>query len=326
MKRPLFLLVFVAVLLALSACTAPQTAEPAAPVEQGEATITTPPTDPPQTATPVPTPVPTPIPTPLPEPDELVMAAMGGWDSDEINADQIELTIAHFADDAVFEMIGFPPDVPSQFIGKEAIRAAFESWLPLHPRLQVQIETVEDNTVTATTSYWSDPMREMKIAPLVGTDVYVFEGGKIVSETWTLTEETQRKLASGMATAAAPTPSPEGPAASLDELVGRWSGYWSDQTPLYFDIGADGNFTISLPEGDRIIWGTLTFEDGKLIFTSSEGNVASICAENPMAEYLVYVTKQGDQTIKLRFELDSEEQCGDRKEFLDDRQLKPVNP
>lgn len=59
--------------------------------------------------------------------------------------------------------------------------------LPLHPKLEVQIEAVEENTVTATTSYWSDPMRAMEIAPPVGTDVYIFEDGKIVSQTWTLT-------------------------------------------------------------------------------------------------------------------------------------------
>lgn len=323
MKRQLFHLLIVAVLLALSACTASQTAEPVAQVEEVSATSTLPPTEPPPTATLVPTPVP----TPLPALDELVMEAMAGWNSEEISPDQIDLTVSYFADDAEFEMIGFPPDVPGRFVGKEEIRAAFESWLPLHPKLEVIIEAVEEDTVTATTSYWSDPLRAMHIAPLVGTDVYVFEDGKIVSETWTLTEESQSGFANAMATAAAPTPSPEAPAASLDDLVGLWSGYWSDQTPLYFEIEEDGAFTISLPEGDRIIWGKVTFEDGKLVFTSADGNVATKCAENPRADYLVYVTKQGDQSVKLRFELASEEeQCVDRQEFLDGRVLKPVNP
>jgi hypothetical protein len=199
--------------------------------------------------------------------------------------------------------------------------------LPLHPKLEVQIEAVEENTVTATTSYWSDPMRAMEIAPLVGTDVYIFEDGKIVSQTWTLTEESQSDFASAMATAAAPTPSPEALAVSFDEVVGLWSGYWSDQTPLYFEIEEDGNCSISLPEGERITWGSVTFEDGKLVFTSSHGHVATRCAENPRADYLVYVTKQGDQSIKLRFELASEEeQCVDRQMFLDGQKLKSVNP
>ena len=323
MKRQLFFLVIVAVLLALSACTASQVAEPVGQIEQAGATSTSLPTNPPPTATLVPTA----FPTPAPRLDELVMAAMGGWNSDEIGADQIDLTISYFADAAVFEMIGFPPDMPSRFVGREAIRAAYESWLPLHPKLEVIIEATEEDTVTATTSYWSDPLRAMHVAPLVGTDVYVFEDGMIVSETWTLNEESQSSFAGAMATAAAPTPSPEAPAASLDDLVGLWSGYWSDQTPLYFEIEEDGAFTVSLPEGERIIWGTVTFEDGKLVFTSSHGNVATRCAENPRAEYLVYVTKQGDQSIKLRFELASEEeQCVDRQMFLDGRELKPVNP
>ena len=129
MKRQLFFLVIVAVLLALSACTASQVAEPVGQIEQAGATSTSLPTNPPPTATLVPTP----FPTPAPRLDELVMAAMGGWNSDEIGADQIDLTISYFADAAVFEMIGFPPDMPSRFVGREAIRAAYESWLPLHP-------------------------------------------------------------------------------------------------------------------------------------------------------------------------------------------------
>jgi hypothetical protein len=276
--------------------------------------------------------MPPPTPTPLPKLDELVMAAMGGWNSDSISPDQVELTLSYFADDAVFTMVGFPPEMPAGFIGKEAIRAAYESWLPLHPRLEVKIESIEGDTVTATTSYWSDPMRAMAIAPLVGKDEYTFQDGKITSETWTLTEESQTQFINAMATATAPTPSPEALAVSLDELVGIWKGYWSDVTDVYFEIKEGGRFRTFLPGGslisggDEISKGYVSFENSKLIFLSTSGNVAEVCAKNPGAEYTVYVTKQGEKTVQLRFELDGEDNCVDRKEYLNGRILTLVEP
>jgi hypothetical protein len=32
----------------------------------------------------------------------------------------------------------------TEFKGKEAVRAAYESWMPLHPKLEVKIEAVEE--------------------------------------------------------------------------------------------------------------------------------------------------------------------------------------
>jgi hypothetical protein len=45
--------------------------------------------------------------------------------------------------------------------------------MPLHPKPEVKIEAVEGNMVTSTTSYWSDPTHDMKIAPLIGKDLYI---------------------------------------------------------------------------------------------------------------------------------------------------------
>lgn len=310
-KQILFSVIFV---LVISACQSSPTVAPTPQLLQEQATIAPTPTTPP------------PTPTPLPKLDELVMAAMGGWNSDEISLDQVDLTLSYFVDDAVFTMVGFPPQIPSEFKGKEAIRAAYESWIPIHPKLEVIIETVEGNKVFATTSYWSDPTRAMKIAPLVGKDVYIFEDGKIISETWTLIEESQTQFASAMATAAAPTPSPEILAVSLDELVGIWKGYWSDTTYIYFEIKKVGRFRTFFPNGEDISTGFVKFEDNKLIFTSAIGNHADICTENPKAEYMVYVTKQGEQVITLRFELVGEEYCVNREEFLNSNTLTPVEP
>jgi hypothetical protein len=159
---------------------------------------TSPPTQPPPTLAP-------PTATPIP-PEQIVTAAMQGWDRESVDASQVEATLAYFTDDAAFKMVGFPPEIPADFSSKAAIRQAYESWLPLHPRLQVKIQKTEGDKVIATTSYWSDPTRAMGVAPLVGTDVYVVKNGKIMQETWTLTDQSRQAFAAAMAQAAAPKP------------------------------------------------------------------------------------------------------------------------
>jgi hypothetical protein len=319
MKVQFFLLIIF--VLAATACQPSTELVPTPRVEQEQATDVPAPTIPP------------PTPTPQPKLDELVMAAMAGWNSDQISPDQVELTLSYFSDDAVFTMVGFPPQMPAEFRGKEAIRASYESWMPLHPKLVVKIEAVDGNVVTATTSYWSDPTRAMEIAPLVGEDVYIFKDGKIISETWTLTEESQTQFTSAMATATAPTVSPEALAVSLDELVGIWKGYWSDRTPVYFEIKEGGRYRTFFPSGNllsggnEISKGNVSFENSMLIFLSVSGNdAAEACLKNPRAEYMVYVTKQGDKSIQLRFELVGEDNCVDREVYLNGSTLTAVNP
>lgn len=58
---------------------------------------------------------------------------------------------------------------------------------------------MEGDTVTARTKTWSDPTREMGVAPLVATEVYIVQDGKITSLTYTPTEESVAKLQAAMA-------------------------------------------------------------------------------------------------------------------------------
>ena len=162
-------------------------------------------------------------------------------------------------------MVGFPPEVLADFAGKEDIRAAYESWLPLHPKLEVTIQKVEGDTVTAMTRYWSDPTRGMGIAPLEGIDVYVVKDGKIVSEVWTLTDESREKFQAAFAAAMAPTPTLNPYLAMIAgtyetelakddlpagvDLAGKWELRFTENgvVNLYWDgsPAARGTFTIS---------------------------------------------------------------------------------
>ncbi len=194
---------------------------------------------------------------------QIVTAAMQGWDRESIDASQIDTTLAYFADEATFKIIGFPPEIPADFSGKAAIRKAFESWMPGHPRLQVKIEKTEGDQVIATTSYSSDPTRGMGVAPLVGMDVYLIKNGKIVQETWTLTDESRQAFAAAMARAAAPTPKPTVATTAQGFPVGSfrivpslvWIDFHADGTlyvPAVGDRGAiNGKVTVT---GDQVTW------------------------------------------------------------------------
>ncbi len=141
------------------------------------------------------------------KPEAVVQAFAQPWTTGDVDASKLDAIIANFADQAVFKMVGMPPGQPDTFEGKAAIRAAYESWMPLHPKLQVDILKVEGDTVTAKTLYWSDMMSALGVAPLEGTDVYIVKDGKIQSEVWTLTDESRNKLMAAVA-AVAPAPTP----------------------------------------------------------------------------------------------------------------------
>ena len=239
MKRQWVQVAVVAIVLSFVAVGCGSNAAPASP-----------PTQPPPTLPPTATPIP---------PEHIVSAAMQGWDREGVDAGQVDATLAYFADDAAFKMVGFPPEIPADLPNKAAIRQAYESWLPLHPRLQVKIEKTEGDRVIATTSYWSDPTRAMGIAPLVGTDVYVVKNGKITQETWTLTDESRQAFAAAMARAAAPkvaTTAAGFPIGSFRSIPAR----------AHINFNADGSYQIPAIMGNAPINGTMTVTGDQVVY------------------------------------------------------------
>jgi hypothetical protein len=68
-------------------------------------------------------------------------------------------------------------------------------------------------------------------------------------------------------------------------------------------------------------------ESGQVIWKGAQGTaVGGECAANPAATYDVFVTREGSQPVALRFVLVGQDHCPDRKEFLDGKTLKKVEP
>ena len=115
-----------------------------------------------------------------------------------INAGDIEASLTYFADDAVYQLVGLPPNLPDTYAGKEQLRAWCTELAADHFEIQINVVSEEGNVVTSRTLTWNDMTRNLGIAPLVATEVYVIEGGKIKRATWTLSPESQAKMQAAM--------------------------------------------------------------------------------------------------------------------------------
>ncbi len=114
------------------------------------------------------------------------------------SAGDVEGSLAYYADDAVVKLIGAPPGQPDTMRGKPEIRAWFESLRAAHFEIKEELLKEEGNTLTVRALTWMDATRQLGIAPLEGTEIYIIKNGKIASLTWTISPESQEKAQAAM--------------------------------------------------------------------------------------------------------------------------------
>jgi hypothetical protein len=129
---------------------------------------------------------------------------------DAFNTGDMDAMMAFFADDAVFKVV----HLDATFTGAEEIRGLFENLVAQNFEQHIdEVLQVEGDTVTTRTSMSSDPLREMGV-PVVSTQVYTVQDGKIKSVTCSWSEESVAKLQAAMAAAAEALPETGIPVAS----------------------------------------------------------------------------------------------------------------
>ena len=121
--------------------------------------------------------------------------------ADHLNAGDLDGTMANFADDTRMYLLGLAPGGFELLNGKEQVRAMFEENIASHFKMDVEVLSVKDDVVTARLTTWHDFTRQIGAAPLEATSVYVIKDGKIVSETWHVSEESVAKFRSALAKA-----------------------------------------------------------------------------------------------------------------------------
>lgn len=129
------------------------------------------------------------------KPEDVVIAVAQGWDQGPLTSTLLDAALAWFADDAVVSLSGLSPGQPDTFRGKAEIRAWWEALAEQGFNLQLDVRAVDGDRVTTETRTWMDWSRHAGIAPLIATEVYEVRDGKIVSETWRLSPESQAQLA-----------------------------------------------------------------------------------------------------------------------------------
>jgi len=127
------------------------------------------------------------------DPASVVKAA-----SERLSAGDLEGYLALWADDGTFEVVGLPSG-PETYKGKDQLRTEFEDEIANHIEIQVEVLKVEGDTVTTRTTTWHDFTRQIGVAPLEATEVYVVKNGQIASATWTLSPESLDKLQAALA-------------------------------------------------------------------------------------------------------------------------------
>ena len=132
-------------------------------------------------------------------PEEVVLAQMEPW-----NSGDAEAAMDLYADDAsVSIQPALPPGAPNEHSGKAELRAWFDELTAMNFEIQIEVVEVDGNTVTTQTKTWADPTLELGVAPLVATEVYTVEDGKIAGWTWSLSAESLAAIETAMDTAQA---------------------------------------------------------------------------------------------------------------------------
>jgi hypothetical protein len=244
--------VFAALLVMITAGCAAPAAQPTVGEAPPSPTLPPPPTSPP----------PTPTTMPL---AAVVMGAAGRY-----NAGDLEGLMAYWADDAIFYMFGMPPTGSEIAVGKEQIRSVFEENIANNSRWEVEIDRVVGDVVNIRSKNWHDFTRQIGVAPLEATGVFVIEDGKIASHTWIVTEGSATRLKTALAETmtAEPQAGPEVPAPAETPVskvtVTISGGTCSYDGPLALRSGED-TVTVNVEDQDRTGYAVtfLTLDPGK---------------------------------------------------------------
>ncbi|MDJ0767586.1 MAG: nuclear transport factor 2 family protein [Ilumatobacter sp.] len=182
---------------------------------------------------------------------ELVVDAAEPWNSGDLDA-----ALDFYADGATVSLEGLEGAFPAEhYVGRAELAGWFEELQAGNFQVDVEVVDVDGNLVTTETKTWLDETRAAGLAPLIATEVYTVEDGKIQSKTWALTEESKAAIAD-----LAP-PAPAGPIPVSVQFDGETCAYdGPDQaavgTQLRFELGATaGDEDVALIVG-RVTAGT----------------------------------------------------------------------
>lgn len=271
------------------------------------------------------------------------MTVVNSWQA-ALNQGDIDTTLSYLAEDATVTIIPAGPDGDGVYNGHAEIRGWYETIVAGKGIATLSGCQVASETVTCLDTYADEGLKAMGVATLEGEWVATVREGKIQSYTFTTTDESLAGLMAAVAAAqATPTPipptatsipptatsapptatfSPEVLAAKPDDVIGVWQFNFQGDKML-MEFTKDGFVNVGW-EGDRTGASRekYIFENSQLHFPAGSSAGCDVTLEAiPETAYEVYVAKQGDQPVQLRFVLVGDDLCANRKESLANKTL-----
>ena len=114
------------------------------------------------------------------------------------NAGDIEADLAYFAEDAVVNIVPF-----GTYTGHAEIRAWIEKNTAANGRMTWETPQVDGDTVTLKSTYTDDELQSIGIT-LEANETVIVKDGKIVKDTWVVTDESMAALSAAMPPEALP--------------------------------------------------------------------------------------------------------------------------
>ncbi len=107
---------------------------------------------------------------------------------EQLNAGNVDESLAYFADDALLYFIGMPPTGIEFYGGPEGLRPMWEYCVNDHFKEEIEITKVVGDLVYANGKTWMDFTQQLGVAPNEFIEIYQVKDGKITTYGSTMTE------------------------------------------------------------------------------------------------------------------------------------------
>lgn len=247
-----------------------------------------------------------------PSPQSIVNA----W-QDSLNKGDIDSTLALLADDAIVTIIPAGPDGDGIYNGQSEIRGWYETIVSGKGTGALSNCKTEGKTVACKSTYSDEGLKAMGVDFIEGDWVATLQNGKIQSYTFTITPDSLAKFPPPPEAVTEPTTvsTTEERIISAEKLTGNWKGKRGDYIVLH-KFGANGSLVVSVSGIGVIGSGPYVFEGNLLKFEDSTGDCAGL-----IGRYEVYGLYEGEKLTQLRFVVNGQDPCSDRRKTLDGNSL-----
>jgi hypothetical protein len=245
-----------------------------------------------------------------PKPQDIVDA----WQED-LNKGDIEAALSHLADDVVVSITPPGPNGDGVYEGKDEVRGWYETIVAGKGTGTLSGCQADGDTFACVSSYADEGLKAIGVDFIEGSWVAVVQDGKIQSYTFTISPESLAKFPPPPTAAPAEPLVDEVRITAAETLVGNWMGRSGEYSVLHI-FQANGTLVASISGVGTIGTGPYLFEDNLLKLEDRTGDCMGI-----VARYEVYGIYEGGELSKLRFVLDGDDACTERRNTLDGQTL-----